>query len=105
MAATKTAVVNTRIDQNVKQQAEAILAQIGLSRAVAIDLFYRQIIAQRGLPFPLKLPDPAPGVPARDAMTDREFQAMMETADGQIRSGDVVDARAALEALLARLEE
>ena len=40
----KTASVNVRIQENIKEEAEKILSQIGLSRAVAIDLFYRQII-------------------------------------------------------------
>ena len=51
----KSASVNVRINENIKQHAEAILEDLGLSRAVAIDLFYRQIILHKGLPFDLKL--------------------------------------------------
>ena len=40
----KSASVNVRINENIKQHAESILEDLGLSRAVAIDLFYRQII-------------------------------------------------------------
>ena len=54
----KTASVNVRIQENIKEEAEKILSQIGLSRAVAIDLFYRQIILHKGLPFDLKLNTP-----------------------------------------------
>ena len=54
----KSASVNVRINENVKQHAEAILEDLGLSRAVAIDLFYRQIILHNGLPFDLKLNTP-----------------------------------------------
>ena len=54
----KSASVNVRINENIKQHAEAILEDIGLSRAVAIDLFYRQIILHNGLPFNLKLNTP-----------------------------------------------
>ncbi|MCT7830374.1 MAG: type II toxin-antitoxin system RelB/DinJ family antitoxin, partial [Lactobacillus iners] len=42
MAVTKTANVNVRIQENIKQQAEQILETIGISRATAIDMFYRQ---------------------------------------------------------------
>ena len=54
----KSASVNVRINENIKQHAEAILEDLGLSRAVAIDLFYRQIILHNGLPFDLKLNTP-----------------------------------------------
>ena len=54
----KSASVNVRINVNVKQHAESILEDLGLSRAVAIDLFYRQIILHNGLPFDLKLNTP-----------------------------------------------
>ncbi len=54
----KSASVNVRINENIKQHAESILEDLGLSRAVAIDLFYRQIILHNGLPFDLKLNTP-----------------------------------------------
>ena len=54
----KSASVNIRINENIKQHAESILEDLGLSRAVAIDLFYRQIILHNGLPFDLKLNTP-----------------------------------------------
>lgn len=54
----KSASVNVRINENIKQHAESILEDLGLSRAVAIDLFYRQIILHNGLPLDLKLNTP-----------------------------------------------
>ena len=39
MALTKTANVNVRIQENIKQQAEQILETIGIPRATAIDMF------------------------------------------------------------------
>ena len=82
--ATKTANVNVRIQQDVKQQAEAILEMIGLSRAVAIDMYYRQIIMNDGIPFPVKIPS----VPVRDEMTDEQFDVMMQTGLKQAKEGD-----------------
>lgn len=40
----KTANVNVSIQENIKNQAEQILELMGISRATAIDMFYRQII-------------------------------------------------------------
>ena len=42
MAVTKSANVNVRIQENIKQQAEQILETIGVPRATAIDVFYRE---------------------------------------------------------------
>ena len=82
--ATKTANVNVRIQEDVKQQAEAILEKIGLPRAVAIDMYYRQIIMNDGIPFPVKIPS----VPVRDEMTDEQFDVIMQTGLKQAKEGD-----------------
>lgn len=47
----KTASVNVRIQKDIKEKAENILENIGISRATAIDMFYRQIIVNDGIPF------------------------------------------------------
>lgn len=46
-----TATINTRIDSNLKHQAEAIFSEIGLSTSQAIRLFYKQTVHEKGLPF------------------------------------------------------
>lgn len=50
----KTGTVNIRIDKTIKEEAESILKNMGLSPAVAIDIFYRQIIFQKKMPFEIK---------------------------------------------------
>lgn len=86
--ATKTANVNARIQQDIKQQAEAILTRMGLPRSVAIDMFYRQIIMHDGIPFPVIIPS---FVPARDEMSEKEFNAMMQTGYEQAKADDSFD--------------
>lgn len=46
-----TSVVYTRIDTELKEEAEEILAQLGISPASAIRMFYSQIVLQKGMPF------------------------------------------------------
>ena len=46
-----TATINTRIDSNLKHQAEAIFSEIGLSTSQAIRLFYKQTVQSGALPF------------------------------------------------------
>ena len=50
--------VNVRIDDEIKREAERILAKIGLNPTTAITLFYNQIIRTNSIPFELKIDEP-----------------------------------------------
>lgn len=52
----KTANLYARIEPEVKEQAESILSALGIPVSNAINMFYKQIILQRGIPFEMKLP-------------------------------------------------
>jgi DNA-damage-inducible protein J len=54
---TKSAMIRARIRPELKDEAEAILAELGLNPTQAITLFYEQVRLQRGLPFAVELPD------------------------------------------------
>jgi DNA-damage-inducible protein J len=43
--------VNVKIDKSVKEIAAQILESMGLDHTTAIEMFYRQIITERKLPF------------------------------------------------------
>lgn len=59
----KTANLYARIEPEVKNQAESILEALGIPVSSAINMFYKQIILQRGIPFEMKLPDfPVPDI-------------------------------------------
>lgn len=53
----KSATIRARIEPDLKEAAESVLAQLGMNPTDAITVFYRQIALQRGLPFELKLPN------------------------------------------------
>jgi len=53
----KIATINTRIEPELKEQAETILHKVGLTSAEAVRLFYRQICLHKGLPFDVKIPN------------------------------------------------
>jgi DNA-damage-inducible protein J len=53
----KTATINVRIDKDLKEQAEALFKEVGLNVSQAITLFYKQVELQKGLPFPIKVPN------------------------------------------------
>lgn len=86
--AVKTAKVNSKIQVDVKQQAENILDKLGIPHSVAIDMYYRQIIAHNGIPFALTLPA---SVPVRDEMTKAEFDGMMTVGLQQAKSDNSFD--------------
>ncbi len=54
--ATKSANLYARIEPDVKEEAESILSALGIPASNAINMFYKQIILQRGLPFEVKIP-------------------------------------------------
>ena len=47
----KSSNVMARVEPEIKEQAEGILAQLGLPVSVVINSLYRQIIMRNGLPF------------------------------------------------------
>ena len=48
--AIKSSNVMARVEPEVKEQAEAILANLGIPASTAINMFYRQIVLWNGLP-------------------------------------------------------
>lgn len=47
--------MNIRINKVVKQEAQQIFLDLGLDMTTAINIFLRQVIITRGIPFELKL--------------------------------------------------
>ena len=52
----KSASVYARIDPMLKEQAENILSALGIPTSNAIDMFFKQIVLKKGLPFEVQLP-------------------------------------------------
>ena len=53
----KTATIRTRIEPGLKGEVEAILSELGLTASETVQLLYRQIKLQRGLPFEVRIPN------------------------------------------------
>jgi DNA-damage-inducible protein J len=49
--------IRARVEPELKQEAEAVLHELGLTSSEAVTLFYRQLALQRGLPFAVRLPN------------------------------------------------
>lgn len=83
--AAKSANLYARIEPEVKEQAESILAALGIPASNAINMFYKQIILQRGMPFAVKLPAAKPV--AMGALTKEELDAELEKGYADILAG------------------
>ena len=83
--AVKTANVTARIQPEIKESAEAILEKLGIPVSVFIDMTYRQVIANNGVPFSVSLPRT---ITTRDELTDSQFDSIMERGLMQAKSDD-----------------
>lgn len=87
----KTESLYVRMEPELKEQAEDILSSLGISASSAINMFYRQIVLKRGIPFELKLEQTRPLF--LEEMTKEDLDRELEIAYQQSLNGEVVDAR------------
>ena len=74
----KSSNVMTRVEPEIKEQAEAVLNQLGISMSTAMSIYLRQIALQRKIPFEMALPSTSPI--AFGSLSDDEFNALMDRA-------------------------
>lgn len=95
-----TSAVYARIDTNLKENAEEILSQLGISPSSAIQMLYSQIVLNNGLPFDLRLPSSKPlavGAMTREKLDTELRKGVDSIKSGKIYSADEVDAALAKE--------
>lgn len=83
----KSANLYARIEPDIKEQAEMILAELGIPASNAITMFYKQIILQNGLPFEVKLPDHPLDI---RRMTAAQLDAELEKGYADAKSGRTI---------------
>ena len=83
--ATKSENLYARIEPEVKEQAESILSALGIPASNAINMFYKQIILQRGLPFDVKIPSSRPV--DMSSLSETELSAELEKGYADIKAG------------------
>lgn len=77
-----TTAVYARIDTALKENAENILSQLGITPTSAIQMLYSQIVLLNGMPFELRLPYPKPV--AVGGMSDEKLNRELEKAKSSI---------------------
>ena len=90
-----TSAIYARIDSNLKESAENILQQLGISPSSAIQMLYSQIVLTRGLPLDLRLPSRKPtaiGGMSREEVDAELMKGMDSLKSGRANTADEVDA-------------
>lgn len=89
-----TTAVYARIDTGLKESAENILNQLGISPSSAIQMLYSQIVLTRGLPLDLHLPSMRPvaiGNMSRSALDEELARGVESLKRGKAYTADEVD--------------
>ena len=90
-----TSAIYARIDKGLKENAENILSQLGISPSSAIQMLYSQIVLTRGLPLDLHLPTARPtaiGGMSRAELDTELMKGMDSLKSGKTYTPDEVDA-------------
>lgn len=91
--AAKSANLYARIEPEIKEQAESILSTLGIPVSNAINMFYKQIILQRGIPFELRIPASQPVDASR--LTEAQMDEELEKGYADMLEGRTKPARQA----------
>ena len=91
--AAKTSNLYARIEPEVKEEAESILAALGIPASNAINMFYKQIILNRGIPFEVKIPPARPVNVAE--LSETELDAELEKGYADMKAGKTKPAKQA----------
>ncbi len=95
-----TSPIYARIDTGLKENAENILSQLGISPSSAIQMLYSQIVLTKGIPFNLHLPSAKPtaiGGISRKELDAELMKGVESLKSGKAYTADEVDAELARE--------
>jgi DNA-damage-inducible protein J len=87
----KTGYITARIESSLKAEAEGILASLGVSASDAVNMLYRQVVLNQGLPFEVRIPNAITLAALKSAKNHPEnaakypsFSALLEDVDAEI---------------------
>ena len=83
----KTTSIFARVEPETKEQAEKVLNELGIPMSNAINIFLKQVILQKGLPFEVKINQTRPI--AYEDLTRKEFNYEIEKGLNDLRTGRV----------------
>ncbi len=81
----KTTNIYVRLEPGLKEQAETVLGQLGIPVSNAVNIFLRQVVMQRGLPFDVKLSSVKPIGLA--SLTESQLNEELEKGYADFKNG------------------
>ncbi len=81
-----TTAVYARIDTGLKENAESILARLGITPSAAIQMLYSQIVLVKGMPFQSRLPETI--LFSTEGITRSEFDSELQKGVDSIKTGN-----------------
>ncbi|MCG5103751.1 type II toxin-antitoxin system RelB/DinJ family antitoxin [Oceanobacillus alkalisoli] len=72
----KTTNIYVRLEPELKEQAEDILGQLGIPLSNTVNIFLKQVVMQKGIPFDVKIPVMEPVDVS--SLTEKEMDAELE---------------------------
>lgn len=76
--------LNIRVDSELKSQAEALYAELGMNLSTALNLFMRSSVRYGGIPFELRIPNKPKGL---EEYTQEEFDAKIDRSIEDYKAG------------------
>lgn len=85
-------IISTRVDPEILDDAERILAALGINRSLAINMFYRMVVLRKGLPWDVNL-DETEYILTNERLVDQIQQSMKDYDEGKFTTPpqDVMD--------------
>jgi len=72
----KSAVVNARMETELKSEVEAIFRKLGMNTTQAITMFFEQVRLHRAVPFQIKLPNEETVEAMNDALAGKNMETI-----------------------------
>ena len=98
----KSSSVYTRVEPEIKEQAEQVLSELGIPMANAINLFLRQVVLQKGIPFDVKLPQKK--LLDYSALSQEQFNTEIEKGIASFNAGKIIPAKQVREKMKRQYE-
>ncbi|MBI3419373.1 MAG: type II toxin-antitoxin system RelB/DinJ family antitoxin [Proteobacteria bacterium] len=77
----KTDIINARIEPRLKRSAETIFRSLGMTTTDAISMFLSQVVLNRGIPFPVKIPNKITRQAMKDLKTGKGVKKYKSSRD------------------------
>lgn len=84
----QTALIQVRVDRDLKEEMDEIFTNLGLDTSTAIRMFLKQVERRRGLPFDVTLPSKKPL--EYEALSHEQVDVELERGAADLEAGRVM---------------